>query len=357
MSLVVTETFDGGLLGEHILQTLIHAWENLLEPQSPGKTERVIPKGANLYIAPIECLQIARRNVIIKSNRTERSSFSAGLNLSTLNLSSKYDEPYDTENLKNVNCSYLSPAEKVFEFNFNNVEEMKKFFNGEISNDIILNCNKNGYVDAYAVWFDLILDDEITITSSPYNRTSCWEQAIFPKGKEFYITESTRISLQASCEGGMLSIATEGNSINANNERTFISQPIIACLNCETLLLSHISMFNEIKRIFPRQSISVLDLSTFPYISSLIAQEEGNEIFISNVKANLVIEIKEILASLNVNVPDSNYLDWSEGSKLIKEGAKEFDIIVLDIFETSGQLNEEMIGMVPLLRYVRLLNL
>ena len=30
VKLVVTETFDAGLFGEHIVSTLIHAWNNLI---------------------------------------------------------------------------------------------------------------------------------------------------------------------------------------------------------------------------------------------------------------------------------------------------------------------------------------
>lgn len=37
----------------------------------------------------------------------------------------------------------------------------------------------SGRVDAIAVWFDLHLDDNVTITTSPV-MNNCWEQAIFP---------------------------------------------------------------------------------------------------------------------------------------------------------------------------------
>lgn len=39
-----------------------------------------------------------------------------------------------------------------------------------------------GRLDAVAMWFDLVVDTENVIHTSP-NSQSCWEQAIFPLGK------------------------------------------------------------------------------------------------------------------------------------------------------------------------------
>ena len=66
VNLVVTETVDAGLLGEGIVPTLRHAWEELLLPkQPPGDTNQiarcghVIPCGATVYVMAIQCQQIA----------------------------------------------------------------------------------------------------------------------------------------------------------------------------------------------------------------------------------------------------------------------------------------------------------
>lgn len=60
--------FDAGLLGEGILPTLLHAWENLLlpPPQSEvisGRAGIVIPYSATVWVAAIQCIHIARRLV------------------------------------------------------------------------------------------------------------------------------------------------------------------------------------------------------------------------------------------------------------------------------------------------------
>jgi hypothetical protein len=77
VSLVVTETVDAGLLGEGILQTLIHAWESLLLP--PGSKDevssvgRVVPEAAGVWIVPIECLHIARKYRFLKPDITQEN--------------------------------------------------------------------------------------------------------------------------------------------------------------------------------------------------------------------------------------------------------------------------------------------
>lgn len=63
MTLAVTETFDAGLLGEHILETLDHAWSHLLaNPAKSSVKPRVIPGAATVYICAIECEHIRKEN-------------------------------------------------------------------------------------------------------------------------------------------------------------------------------------------------------------------------------------------------------------------------------------------------------
>ena len=48
--LLITETFDAGLFGEHVLETLDHAHKNLL-----SKDSEIIPRGARVYVALLKC--------------------------------------------------------------------------------------------------------------------------------------------------------------------------------------------------------------------------------------------------------------------------------------------------------------
>lgn len=63
VEVVVTETVDAGLLGESIVPTLRHAWKELLLPPSEGG--HVIPAGATVYAAIVECETIRRQSRLV----------------------------------------------------------------------------------------------------------------------------------------------------------------------------------------------------------------------------------------------------------------------------------------------------
>jgi len=76
VSLVVTETVDAGLLGEGILQSLVHAWDHLLlPPGSKGQVAnvgRVVPDAAGVWVVPIECIHIARKYQLLNPDMTQQ---------------------------------------------------------------------------------------------------------------------------------------------------------------------------------------------------------------------------------------------------------------------------------------------
>jgi type II protein arginine methyltransferase len=73
---VVTEIVDAGLLGEGILQSLVHAWDHLLLPAgSNGQVAnvgRVVPDAADVWVVPIECIHIARKYQLLNPDMTQQ---------------------------------------------------------------------------------------------------------------------------------------------------------------------------------------------------------------------------------------------------------------------------------------------
>lgn len=349
MSVAVTETFDGGLLGEHILQTLIHAWDNLLESKTndDGQTyNRVIPQGAVLYITPIESLEIARKNYILLSDRIERQSFTEGLDLSLLQSYTYSTEPYDTENLKNLVFKPLGPTQKLFEFDFNDVSQLKNFFIGDEDKFFKIESNEDGFVDALGIWFDLVLDSEITITSSPLSKNRCcWEQAIFPMKKQCLMSKKCSISVSASCKDGILSVNTDTSS--NDNSKSSLPQPVIRFMNCETLLLTYVQLLNHVKNLYSK--ISLLDLSWFPYFSLLVSKCFNGTIHSSSQHLeDLDVIIESLGSKLNKN--KIQYQGWPEMLTLLEEPNIKYDVILIDILTTAGEIDEEAISLVPVLR-------
>lgn len=350
LSLAVTETFDGGLLGEHILETLIHAWENLLLPGTDGNgqvLERVLPKGAILYAVPIECLQIARKNFLVKSDRTERRSFQLGLDLSGYNFYCESEEPYDTENLKEMSYSCLAQPLRLFTFNFNNLSELKRYYSGEISQTFEIVLTKHGYVDSFAIWFEMILDDETTITSSPLKECRCcWEQAIFPQREQWIVDEGCIISLQSSCKNGIISLKPE-KLLTSVDEKVSIPQSTISFLNCESLLLSHLELINTLNNV--SDLTSILDISYFPYSAALLAWRFGSKVFASHPNADVINATRKIMNSIDISTK-MTYVTWPEIIIWTENNSKQFNIISVDVLDTTGQINEEVIVMLPALR-------
>ncbi|KAH3840796.1 protein arginine N-methyltransferase 9-like [Dreissena polymorpha] len=174
VKLVVTETFDAGLFGEHIVSTMIHAWKNLI---STSPTGTVIPCGATVYVCGIECEAIRSKSRLLFPVLQH-------LDLSGVSMFSCVgrvaEEPYTTENLARIPGGYriLTNIAELLRVSFCNLCELESFNKGR---DWVqeLFVRKPGRVDALAVWFDLHLDDTITIATAADSQ-SCWEQAIFP---------------------------------------------------------------------------------------------------------------------------------------------------------------------------------
>ena len=100
LSLLVTETFDSGLLGEHCLESLRHAIENFMRPDF-----RVLPRAANFYIVPIQSKHIRDEISFSKENIGYLMSSNIRV-LSDLTSEADREDPYLTEDLSAISGKY-----------------------------------------------------------------------------------------------------------------------------------------------------------------------------------------------------------------------------------------------------------
>ena len=172
-SLVVTETFDSGLFGEHVLETLHHAHHNLLADNG-----RILPASAKFYVAPIQSQHISKYTVM--ENHTV-GYLDINFRLTAdWRLSDGSDEPYQSERLSSLPGGFklLSSPKLLFDVNFMELGNIEAMIQGkEIEVDFL--ANSDGQCDAIAGWFELYLD-ESTIISTSFNVQSCWDQIVFP---------------------------------------------------------------------------------------------------------------------------------------------------------------------------------
>uniref|UniRef100_A0A1B6JHC6 Uncharacterized protein n=2 Tax=Homalodisca liturata TaxID=320908 RepID=A0A1B6JHC6_9HEMI len=362
-SLVVTETMDAGLLGEHLLQTLLHAWDHLLLPPCPqllnfletgapiGQYGVVVPFGARLWASPIRCPSVARRNYLTNADRST-------WNFRNTWLFSDFSEPYDTENLRIVkDCKFLCDPVEVFTFDFNDPSQLKDYFEGKNDGKCV-SFEYDGKSDAVAVWFDLMLDEDITISSSPHSIETqcCWDQAIFRFKKP-----QESIKLSASCVGGKLvfdiiSEATKNfksSDENLSNLQTSLSSasiisdfavsPEMVCfLNNKQLQDYFFGLpknFNTIN--------SVLDLSPFPLFGLRCLQLKGANLVCVLNSDQEIGALKEFVKDNNLQPEKVKCVKKSDLDDLLSDDCELFDIIVNNIFELNGELKESNICQIP----------
>lgn len=184
VSLVVTETMDCGLLGEGILKTISHAWKYLLRPATNKAVSKVIPCGAKLYGMAITAPDIR--------NHCRSKLVIAGINMSSVNIiggdqldpEGDHDglvvdpiEPYTTESLSLLHHGYtpLSQPFVIAEYDFCDPASLSKSRRPHF--DIPVTCT--GSLDAIAVWFDVQLDDDISISTGKHNQSQLLHPAFF----------------------------------------------------------------------------------------------------------------------------------------------------------------------------------
>ncbi|XP_063316163.1 protein arginine N-methyltransferase 9 isoform X1 [Pelobates fuscus] len=211
VSLVVTETLDAGLFGEGIIETLIHAWKNLLLPPKPseaysGVCGQVIPAGAVVYGMAVECPEIRRHHRVGVKEL-------AGVHLGTgvqfwspvpsSHRSADITEPYDTEKMSRVPGGYktLSQPFQALTVDFNSLQDLESIAAGKTCRLSIPVCEQ-GTLDCFITWFVLHLDNEHCLSTVP-NEETCWEQAVFPlqnlPNGDYVIKPGDTIVVDISC--------------------------------------------------------------------------------------------------------------------------------------------------------------
>ena len=219
VSLVVTETLDCGLLGEGILTTIRHAWLHLLEPSHSqsngncsefgartknGSKSKVIPAGAVVYGMAVSSEAVR--------NQSRSPGKVCGVDLSSLYLiggeemESKqsenlldFVEPYTTECLKTIRGGYnpLTAVFQVAEYNFNDPASLQS--EGDLYFEVDVTCS--GSLDAIVVWFELHLDEVVSINTGPSADSLCWEQAVFPVYFHHFKGENLKSRIQDNVVG------------------------------------------------------------------------------------------------------------------------------------------------------------
>ncbi len=155
--LVVSEVLDAGLLGEGVLPTLRHAAHQLLKTGG-----RMIPSGATVYGQIVELPGLRAVNPV---------GTVAGFDLSAFD---RFRNPaaHPVVDLRKETHTPLSEPFRVAQFDFADPPMTERW---RVTQVPIIHAG-----EAYAVvfWFDLHLDDMITVSTGPEGTLNHWAQAV-----------------------------------------------------------------------------------------------------------------------------------------------------------------------------------
>ncbi|XP_053713553.1 protein arginine N-methyltransferase 9 [Synchiropus splendidus] len=407
VSLVVTETVDAGLFGEGILESLIHAWHHLLLPPKSESGEecatgRVIPAGATVFAMAVESEEIRRHHRLRTASLGGLSLAAAGHLRSPVSCSLEPDdsmEPYTTERLSRLPGGFKSLTEPftALRIDFNNVQELESLTSREVQR-IRLPVVRAGKLDALAVWFQLHLDEENSLSTGPHEDT-CWEQAIYPdhSTEGLILQPQDELIVEVSCKDAYLrlsSVAVErsGHMVRQGPQRPEGSVPnpeaelcsALACLqtgqspdfcvleSSEVALLNNWDYHHRFRtalskvtsRLTPEPAgaqltdsdlLYVLDVSEGFSLLSLIAASLGPVKAFSSVEKIKQQEVLKRLAQSN-NIPEDRLEFWlnnmedEQGRLQRPSQEKLWSAIILDCVETCGLIRQKLMEKASLAR-------
>ncbi|XP_061737200.1 protein arginine N-methyltransferase 9-like isoform X1 [Nerophis ophidion] len=422
VSLVVTETVDAGLFGEGIIESLIHAWHHLLLPpqrgetktREPSETGRVIPAGATVFAMAVECLEIRRHNKLCVEEVGGLSLAEAEHLRSPVSCSPEPDdsmEPYTTERLSRLPGGYTALTEPltVLHIDFNDVQELEGLTSRQVQR-VRLPVVQQGELDALAVWFQLHLDEDSSLSTGPQEDT-CWEQAIYPEhcAKGFLLKPGDELVVEVSCKDAYLrlcsvSVLRDGQETrlgkypDSQNSTSLIPNPEVelcsalaslqthqnppkdlCMLECSEMALLnnrdyHRSFAGALSKLIarlkaesqsqepglraepePEDLLYVLDVSEGFSLLSLMAASQGEVKAFSSVEKSRQQEVLKRLARAN-NVPERrlefwlNHTEDEQGVLQRPSREKLWSAIMLDCVETCGLVRQKLMEKASLAR-------
>jgi predicted RNA methylase len=335
--LIVTEIMDSGVLGEGILQSLIHAKKYLLKEKG-----QIIPWKAKVFISGYQSRILTQNHVLINE------SFKEYIFLDGLNLIQEQNEPYDCENVDNVpDFKIITNTNEDLEINFNDLETMKDYYSGQLTCKIKLQSEFLGEqdcLDGFVVWFKLYLDPknpENSINTSP-GENSCWNQAIFPLKHPVILKKYQVINLNVSCKEGILKLES---NLEENLKYLEIDEKVLKFLNDSDYLRDmENSVLDSVKKC--KKIDYCADFSPFPYVGFVLLKEKRlKKLYCKNAHERLIKKI----ASFNC-IDTSSIIFVDNPLDLLELTEIRFDIIILFPFDTLGDLDNQVIYEIGCLR-------
>lgn len=295
------------------------------------------------------------------------------------------DDPYDSESVNHIrDFRLITRTEPAFACDFHNPVDIMTALTGMREQTVRLEYTQVGHLDGFVVWFQLQLDKEHSLHTTPPNvqphppatadgaaastnvRSDCWEQAVFKLNTRFANSQRLKsLLVTVGCADGRLRV----RHFYGSATRTVLPVPsdTIRFINDAEYLTR---LEYEFRRAMPMQLSAlappagatgddsddsggnVLDLCAFPHIGfSLLKERRARRLYCAAATADLM----QFVAS-------ANCLDPAQALRFVGEladvwrlpAAVRFDVILVAPVDAMGVLDAELVRAYGRLRRERL---
>ncbi len=162
-NVIVAEIFDAGLIGELAIPTFRHALKELCTTDC-----KVIPSKANVVGRLLHLPSSASVNPMKNISGFDLSAFDQF----------RIPKEYISEDLKLSKHRFLSNEFDLIDYDFANLGEPIPAHTYK-TKTITVESSDEGALHGVAFWFNLFLDEEVTLSSAPERLNNHWGQALF----------------------------------------------------------------------------------------------------------------------------------------------------------------------------------
>lgn len=328
-SIVVTEMFDAGLFGEHILQTLAHAWEYFTIP-----TSRIIPNKAEFFVVAAKSEHLDRKyrlHPIIK-----KCLDIPDLHVHVLTNEESYDSD-DVHLLKDL--KYISEPQSLLKIDFNDYRDIQEKLSRSEPYTLEFTAKESGEIQFFIGWFNLYLTKHITLTTDPRSdsRANAWQQAVFHDHLPRTVKKNTVFDAEFLINGGKLTMVNDCNSPIVR-----ISSETLRFLNDKEyvkIIAGNVGMACVyLGQLVDISNMDIVDLSPFP-VFGLLMMRRGARSLVCNAKTdsdkrffNKVFKVNKVSCStITILLGD----DWG----IDKFRHQKFHAIFCNIFDVCGEID------------------
>ena len=324
---LVTETFDAGLFGEHVLETLDHAWKNLLHTQS-----KVVPSKAKVYIALGTCPKLYQSHRLCKARI-------GNLTFDNRHFSSIQKENYDCHK-KIKPEDILSDVNTLLEVDFQNSSAIEECLKSTLDFHHQLKVQKKGQADCIVMWFELYLTESIYIATGPQNPDSCWNPAVFVLDAALQVEANDQIQSHFQLQSSFRLVSVQ------HNKAARIDNPK-ASYHLPTSMIQKINYFeNQTTDETMKNVKTILDLTDLP-LQSLNWMKNDSSLELTMYLNNVLDDDDDFSTKTKLDLvtdfatQNGISLEQINGISSIQalQNDEPFDLIVFDPILPNGRLN------------------